>query len=87
MSMLSANPRFHRSINFLSISNKLIDQPKAMIPLARWVSAVRVPVYDAVQRAADPARARPRTKRRRIMGLPSADLAVPVNLVAVTDRL
>lgn len=78
---------FIRSINFLSISDKLIDRPKAMIPLARWVSAMPGPVYDAFQRAADPARARPRTKRRRIMGLPSAEPFVPVATVAVTDPL
>jgi hypothetical protein len=86
MSMLSTIGLV-RCIDFLSISDKLIDRSKAMIPLARWVSVVRGAVYDAVQRVADPARARPRTKRRRIMGLPSAEPFVPVATVAVTDQL
>lgn len=52
LSKKSTSPCATRSIDFLSMSNKLIDHPKAMIPLVRWVSAVRVPVYDAAQRAA-----------------------------------
>lgn len=43
----------------VSISDKLIDRPNARILLVRGFRRFPVPVYDAIQRAADIARSKP----------------------------